>query len=494
MASLLLSVVFALSVARCVFADTLIMRQQQQQQDWLKQLTDSAANLIAPDHKVVYYFDQKIDHFRLKRGTFKQRFYLNGDNYVPGGPVYLLNSGEGAASPYWVSAGETYNLANATKGLLIMMEHRYYGESYPVSDLSGPNMKYLTLENSLEDMAYFIRNAAGFIRSTIGVTLCPQSKWVVAGGSYPANLAVWMRLKYPDLVHAAYASSAPILIKEDFYQYDQVVGRALPCADSIARAVKQLDAILDRNDPILIKQWKMAFGLDVLNNDDFAGALTDQLSGTVQYYVPPAPGSSKPDKIATLCSWFDRTQYSSLRNFADMTVKYIHDNNIEPATYYDTMAGANDTSLHQDGRAWFYQTCTQFGYWQSAPRSPLRRLRSKYVTAKYISMPCEAYFGKGITGDIDEDAFNSKYGGLHPSVTRVVFVNGLHDPWSSLSIVTSTNPTEEFTVKEGKNVVITMKRASHCSEFSLPNNRTDFGINIAKQKILQSMNRFLAQP
>ncbi|KAJ1957244.1 hypothetical protein GGI12_005078, partial [Dipsacomyces acuminosporus] len=405
-----------------MLAEPLIMRQQQRHQDWLKHVTSSvnsgtqaSTNLLAVGHNTVYYFDQKIDHFGLKKGTFKQRFYINGDNYAPGGPVYLINSGEGRASPYWVVAGETHSLANATSGLLIVMEHRYYGESYPVSDLSGPNMKYLTVENALEDMAHFIRNAADFVSSTIGVAVSPRSKWVVTGGSYPANLAVWMRLKYPDLVHAAYASSAPILIEEDFYQYDQVVARALPCADSVSRAVEQLDSILDSNDATLISQWKRAFGLDVLNNDDFAGALTDQLSGTVQYYLPPAPGSSAPDAISTLCSWFSRTQCSPLQNFADMTVKYMRDNSIDPATSYSSLSSVNNISLHQDSRAWFYQACTQFGYWQSAPRFPLRRLRSKHVTAKYISMQCEACFGKVVTGRIDESTFNSKYGGLNPN-------------------------------------------------------------------------------
>ncbi|KAJ1956181.1 hypothetical protein GGI12_005376 [Dipsacomyces acuminosporus] len=489
-------IICVIGIANIVFADPLIVRQQQQQQEWLDKVIGSDAtvsSLLATPHSEVYYFDQKVDHFGLNSTTFKQRLYINGDNYVPGGPVYLINSGEGAASPHWVNGGETFSLANATKGLIIMMEHRYYGESYPVSDLSGPNMKYLTVENALEDMAYFIRNAAGFVNSTIGVPVSPKSKWVVTGGSYPANLAVWMRLKYPDLVHAAYASSGPVLIEEDFYQYDQVVGRALPCANSIALAIQQLDVILDSRIQPWIDQWKKSFGLQGLSNDDFAGALTDQLSGTVQYHVPPVAGSNKTDSFTTLCNWFSRKQYSPLQNFADMTVKYIHDNNIDAATYYNSLASAKDISLHQDGRAWFYQTCTQFGYWQSAPRFPMRRLRSKYVTAKYISMPCEAYFGKGITGHIDEKGINRKLGGLNPNVTRVVFVNGLYDPWSSLSIVADRNPSEEVTVKEGKNVVITMKKASHCADFSLPNTRTDFGVNIAKEKILQAMTKFLAE-
>ncbi|KAI8324022.1 peptidase S28, partial [Martensiomyces pterosporus] len=383
----------------------------------------------------VHYFQQKVDHFGLNDTTFKQRIYINGDSYAADGPVYLFNSGETPASPSYLIAGEPYNLAKATNGMVIIMEHRYYGDSYPVDDLSGPNMKYLTVENALEDIAYFIRNSATFVQSAIGVTITPQSKWVATGGSYSANLAVWARLEYPDLIHAAYASSAPVLAEIDFYQYDQVVGRALPCAQSIADAVLALDTILDSQDRGLIDSWKKTFGLELLKDDaDFAGALTDQLSITVQYYMPPVAGSNSSDSIATLCSWFSRTQHTPLQNLADMTSAYIRNNNIDTVAAYSSYAGAKNTGLHQDGRAWFYQTCTQFGYWQTAPQPPLRRLRSKYMTVEWQSSPCSAFFGDSITGHANVGSINRKYGGLLPNVTRVVFVNGLMDPWSELSV------------------------------------------------------------
>ncbi|KAJ1719135.1 hypothetical protein LPJ53_006043 [Coemansia erecta] len=454
----------------------------------LQRVTEQRRQSSAQD----YYFDQKVDHFGLRgNSTFKQKFYINGDYYVSGGPIYLFNSGETPASPSYLAAGEPFTLAKATGGMLIIMEHRYYGVSYPVSDMSGPNMRYLTLENALEDVAHFVRNAPEFVKASVGLAIGPQNKWVATGGSYSANLAVWLRQQYPDLFYSAYASSAPVLIKTDFYQYDQVVGRALPCAQNISDAIATLDAILDSNDRQLIDSWKRAFALDALKDDsDFAGALTDQLSNTVQYYMPPAQGSSSPDAISSLCSWFNRARNIPLQNFADMTAAYIRDNGIDPVSAYSSSSGSKNTALYQDGRSWFYQTCTQFGYWQAAPPEPLRRLRSKYVTMDWQSRPCQAFFGDGITGQPDVSSLNKRLGGLFPNVTRVVFVNGLNDPWSELSVASDPS-VAAVNMAYGENVVITMPKASHVTDFYFAAGRSDFGVDIARKRILAAIKSFL---
>ncbi|KAJ1793860.1 hypothetical protein LPJ67_001129 [Coemansia sp. RSA 1938] len=483
-------------------AEPLAMRQAQQQRIWTEHLLtgDNTGKQEMPagiayeregfqqrrSINTPYWFDQVIDHFGSNQ-TFKQRIFINDDEYVPGGPVYLFNSGETPASPAYLSGGEPHTLAKATGGMLIIMEHRYYGKSYPVSNMSGPNMKYLNIDNALEDIAYFIRNAAGFVKDTIGVDISPASKWVATGGSYSATLAVWARKKYPDLIHAAYASSAPVLIEPDFYQYDQVVARALPCASDIASAVSVLDNILDSRNRTLIDKWKKAFALQDLKDDaDFAGALTDQMSTTVQYYMPPAKGSDAPDSIAQLCGWFKNTRNIPLQNMADMTAAHIRNNRIDPVSAYSSDSGATNYALYQDGRAWFYQTCTQFGFWQSAPRPPLRRLRSKYVTSEWQSKPCQAFFGKDVSGIPDTQYLNDKFGGLTPDVSRVVFVNGLHDPWSELSVARNLPDST-------RNVMITMPLASHVVDFYAANSRTDFGVDIARKNILEAIKMFLAQ-
>lgn len=71
-------------------------------------------------------------------------------------------------------------------------------------------MRYLSTSQALADLATVI------ISMNKKHELPENTKWIVFGGSYAGNLAAWMRLKYPHLVHGAVASSAPVLAQFNF--------------------------------------------------------------------------------------------------------------------------------------------------------------------------------------------------------------------------------------------------------------------------------------
>ncbi len=76
--------------------------------------------------------------------------------------------------------------------------------------MSAENLKYLTSQNALGDIASFITEMNRYHGIPEG------TKWVVFGCSYPGTLAAWARQKYPHLIQAAVASSAPMLATADF--------------------------------------------------------------------------------------------------------------------------------------------------------------------------------------------------------------------------------------------------------------------------------------
>ena len=79
-----------------------------------------------------------------------------------------------------------------------------------VRDMSVENLQYLSSEQALADLAAFSAAMAEQLALPEG------TKWVSFGGSYPGSLSAWYRLKYPDMVHAAVSTSAPLLAKTDF--------------------------------------------------------------------------------------------------------------------------------------------------------------------------------------------------------------------------------------------------------------------------------------
>jgi hypothetical protein len=49
-------------------------------------------------------------------------------------------------------------LTQATNGIGVILEHRYYGTSFPTPDISTENLRFLTTEQALADQAYFSKH------------------------------------------------------------------------------------------------------------------------------------------------------------------------------------------------------------------------------------------------------------------------------------------------------------------------------------------------
>jgi pimeloyl-ACP methyl ester carboxylesterase len=72
------------------------------------------------------------------------------------------------------------------------------------------NLRYLTTEQTLADIARFLESFG-------------TSMNVVVGGSYPGALAAWFKTSYPHLAVAAWASSAVVRTQAELPQLDEHV-------------------------------------------------------------------------------------------------------------------------------------------------------------------------------------------------------------------------------------------------------------------------------
>lgn len=69
-------------------------------------------------------------------------------------------------------------------------------------------MKYLSSQQALADLAHFVQSVKQDIKFV-------NPKIILHGTSYSGSLVVWFRRLYPHLIDGGWASSAPILAKDD---------------------------------------------------------------------------------------------------------------------------------------------------------------------------------------------------------------------------------------------------------------------------------------
>ena len=89
------------------------------------------------------WFEQPLDHFSDDPHTFRQRYWFSTRHYKPGGPVFVLDGGETSGEDRlpFLDTGILEILSKATNGLGVVLEHRYYGASIPVSNFSTDSLR-----------------------------------------------------------------------------------------------------------------------------------------------------------------------------------------------------------------------------------------------------------------------------------------------------------------------------------------------------------------
>jgi pimeloyl-ACP methyl ester carboxylesterase len=158
-----------------------------------------------PDALTAGTYQQAIDHFgQLAGQTFSQRYWTDSEyaSQADDAPIIFHICGEGDAERGYFLNDAAIDWAQTLGAHLVYLEHRYYGQSLPFSDLSTDHLQYLTLENAIEDLASF--------QTWIAALQGWKGKWISVGGSYSGTLSAIYRQEHPELVVGALASSAPM--------------------------------------------------------------------------------------------------------------------------------------------------------------------------------------------------------------------------------------------------------------------------------------------
>ncbi|RUO95690.1 serine carboxypeptidase S28-domain-containing protein [Jimgerdemannia flammicorona] len=330
---------------------------------------------------------------------------------------------------------------------MILIEYQYYGESTPFPDYSTENMHFLNTEQALVDMAYFI--------NIVKIPTSHAPPWIMYGGSYSGNIAAWMRLKYPDIVFAAVASSAPVEIKTEFWNYYDPIIRYGPmnCIDAIISTVEQVDQILFSNDSDAKLELFTKFGLSGLkHDDDFASWIEYPLGG----WQNILPGDNN-NEFLDFCKIFD--------------------NSTTPAEYMDVFA-----TVHRYDIETLCIVVPEYGYWAIAAPDGHRSLVSHKLDINWFQQQCQYTFGHNYT--IDDKIFNCHYGGWNAMPTRMIWIDGEYNSWRELSVHSLDAP-----MRNSSNAIIIPHTVHHWDFYS--GQYTPESIKQAQMQILRILQGWL---
>ncbi|AEO54489.1 hypothetical protein MYCTH_2297119 [Thermothelomyces thermophilus ATCC 42464] len=430
-----------------------------------------------------------VDHFHNdslyephSSETFPLRYWFDASHYKKGGPIIVLQSGEtdGVGRLPFLQKGIVAQLARATNGLGVILEHRYYGESIPTPDFSTEKLRFLTTDQALADMAYFARHVVFKGLEHLDLTSA-KNPYIAYGGSYAGAFVAFLRKLYPDVYWGAISSSGVPEAIYDYWQYYEAARIYAPhdCVVATQKLTHIVDNILlDKADTDYVRRLKTGFGLGgVTRNDDFANAISwgigglqglnwdpalndtgfgeycNNLTATKPLY-PTSPALEQEARELVKAGGYGKeadTLTTQLLNYMGYvnatTVQTCHkDSQDECFTNYNSTFYQQDDKT-QDWRLWPYQYCFEWGYLQTGSGVPANQLPliSRLIDLNFTSVVCREAFN--ITTPSQVERIN-KLGGVNISYPRLAFVDGERDPWRYASPHRIGLPERKNTISE----------------------------------------------
>lgn len=390
------------------------------------------------------YFTQMLDHYDLANSkTFQQRYWISDTTYQTPGPLLVYICGESTGK---FPADGTFfiKMAQEYKGIAVALEHRYYGMSQPTSDWSLDNLQYLSHDQALADLVYFIDYLKGTFKTKYGIT---GIQTIVVGGSYAGALSAWARYKYPHIIDAALSSSGVVNAIEDFYKFDEQIyistlRSGASCTAHIQQLMKEVEKRMSQGVAAKYKLMSI-FKAEYMEWDDFWFYFTDIFVEAVQY----GGRVQLCELLATLTGDMD-SQLAKI-------YEYTPNIRIEAASYAFRNIRKQDINISAQYRQWKYQFCSSLAYFNTpAKQNPMRW---EGMDIYYWRRYCSKAFGETLYPDTFN--VNAMYGDLRvaTAASHIYFTNGGEDPWQWAGI----KPNDKISTSN-KMMLMSCENCGHC--------------------------------
>ncbi|XP_014397394.1 PREDICTED: thymus-specific serine protease [Myotis brandtii] len=440
----------------------------------LRRFQESSVLGLSPDPGVAArpregWLEQPLDPFNASdRRTFLQRYWISDQHWASrDGPVFLNLGGEGSLGPGSVMRGHPAALAPALGALVIGLEHRFYGLSIPAGGLNMAQLRFLSSRHALADVV-----SARLALSRLH-NVSSSSRWVCFGGSYAGSLAAWARLKFPHLLFAAVASSAPVRAVLDFSAYNEVVSRSLTNTAIGGSPEVGVGPSLGAGEGRRPSNWGQGGKCSQLGAGVWGGG-TPRDARTLGAARPWLAGG-RGDIYECMCVSMYIVPQVVMHSLGQRCLSFSR---------AETLAQLRVTEPQVSGvgdRQWLYQTCTEFGFYVTCedPTCPFSRLPALPSQLEL----CEQVFGLSTWSTVQAVAqTNSYYGGQTPVATQVLFVNGDMDPWHVLSVTQDLGPSVS---------ALLIPNASHCLDMAPERPSDTPSLRLGRQSILQQLQTWL---
>lgn len=149
-----------------------------------------------------------------------------------------------------------------------------------------------------------------------------------------------------------------------------------------------------------------------------------------------------------------------------------------------------DWDYHRDDamRQWTWQTCTEFGYYQTSDSS--HQPFGNHLGLRFSLNDCKKAYGLDVSAFTEEvlrkrvAETNAIYGKDGIEVSRVIFVNGNKDPWHVLGVLDKKSPKSAYEV-------IVINGTSHCDDMreALPTDSSQ--LRLARERIADILGQWI---
>jgi len=247
--------------------------------------------------------------------------------------------------------------------------------------------------------------------------------------------------------------------------------------NAVKKAFKQVEDMLTTDASTVATQFSSCKALDTeIDQVNFLSSLMGVFQGIVQYN-----SALQTPSIQSVCQIM-----TSGENLIELLVKVTVQTSSSCVDYsYQGMLDKLlvtkvDPNNPVGDRQWYFQTCTQFGYYQTCEGEDC--IFSQKLNLDFNVAICDQLFGFSSHNVQERINFsNDYYGSDQPRSSRIVFVNGMIDPWHAISVVQDLDEMP----------AILIPGASHCENMGSASSADTAVMTDAKNKIADLVQKWL---